>query len=256
MAVSMKDIDERLTFGTFVEGEGSGFACAMARTFASGRFGKDNYLGAVPNPLCLYGGPGLGKTHLLHAIGNSAVARNPMMTVAYVTAGDFADEFSRIGTGAVMDDIPGGDFVDYYHQLDVLLVDDLQLLSGRHEASRMLCHVFETMLRAGKRVAVASSVDVSDLRDVSIRLLAVLESGMTVQVTPPDGDGLVRIVRSIADRDGITLPTGMTDLIKSAADNQRPGSRRDGRGLTAGGRPRFGWRQDGELRWEELPARR
>ena len=168
-------LNKNFTFDSFVPGDSNRFARTVALAVAEGS-GQDF------NPLCIYGGSGLGKTHLLNAIGNQS-------------QGQIA-EFNR-----------------RYRQVDVLLIDDIQFLGGKEATLDQFFHTFNALHQANKRIVIASDVAPKNLKGFEARLISRFESGLTVDVKPPDLETRIAILRMIASMNGSKIPSDVLDLI-------------------------------------------
>ena len=179
------------TFDTFVPGDSNRFARTVALAVAEGS-GHDF------NPLCIYGGSGLGKTHLLNAIGNYALVKDPTLKVRYVTSEEFTNEFIEALGDTNQNSGQIKEFNRRYREVDVLLIDDIQFLSGKDATLEQFFHTFNTLHQANKRIVIASDVPPKDLQGFNERLISRFESGLTVDVKPPDLETRIAILRMIA----------------------------------------------------------
>ena len=179
----------RFTFGNFVEGESNQLALSAARTVAE-------HPGETVNPVFLYGGVGLGKTHLLHAIGNAISARRPQLRVRYVPAETFADD--TISAMRSRDASVRGDVRAFYRNVDVLLLDDVQFLQGKERTQEEFFHTFNALFLAGKQIVLTCDRFPSELADFHERLRSRFENGLTAGISPPDRDLRVAILRQRA----------------------------------------------------------
>ena len=197
------------TFDTFIQGDSNRFARTVALAVAEGS-GRDY------NPLCIYGGSGLGKTHLLHAIGNYAVQnQKPRPRVLYVTSEEFTNDFiESIRTSGQDNEDPAMEkFYRKYREVDVLLIDDIQFLGGKRGILEQFFHTFNTLHQANKRIVIASDVPPKDLQGFNERLISRFESGLTVDVKPPDLETRIAILRMIATMNGSNIPNDVFNLI-------------------------------------------
>ena len=184
-------LNKNATFDTFVPGDSNRFARTVALAVAEGS-GHDF------NPLCIYGGSGLGKTHLLNAIGNYALVKDPSLKVRYVTSEEFTNEFIEALGDTNQNSGQIKEFNRRYREVDVLLIDDIQFLSGKDATLEQFFHTFNTLHQANKRIVIASDVPPKDLQGVNERLISRFESGLTVDVKPPDLETRIAILRMIA----------------------------------------------------------
>ena len=184
-------LNKNFTFDSFVPGDSNRFARTVALAVAEGS-GQDF------NPLCIYGGSGLGKTHLLNAIGNYALVKDPSLKVRYVTSEEFTNEFIEALGDTNQNSGQIKEFNRRYREVDVLLIDDIQFLSGKDATLEQFFHTFNTLHQANKRIVIASDVPPKDLQGFNERLISRFESGLTVDVKPPDLETRIAILRMIA----------------------------------------------------------
>ena len=199
-------LNKNATFDTFVPGDSNRFARTVALAVAEGS-------GQNFNPLCIYGSSGLGKTHLLNAIGNYALVKDPSLKVRYVNSEEFTNEFidalqnSTQGSGQI------AEFNRRYRQVDVLLIDDIQFLGGKEATLDQFFHTFNALHDANKRIVIASDVAPKNLKGFESRLISRFDSGLTVDVKPPDRETRVAILRMMASMNGVSIPNEVLDLI-------------------------------------------
>lgn len=199
-------LNKNATFDTFVPGDSNRFARTVALAVAEGS-GHDF------NPLCIYGGSGLGKTHLLNAIGNYALVKDPNLKVRYVTSEEFTNEFIEALADTNQSSGQIKEFNRRYREVDVLLIDDIQFLSGKDATLEQFFHTFNTLHQANKRIVIASDVPPKDLQGFNERLISRFESGLTVDVKPPDLETRIAILRMIATMNGSNIPNDVFNLI-------------------------------------------
>ena len=199
-------LNKNATFDTFVPGDSNRFARTVALAVAEGS-GRDY------NPLCIYGGSGLGKTHLLNAIGNYALVKDPTLKVLYVTSEEFTNEFISALQNSARSQGQIAEFNRRYREVDVLLIDDIQFLSGKTETMEQFFHTFNALHQANKRIVIASDVAPKNLKGFESRLISHFDSGLTVDVKPPDLETRIAILRMIASRNNVAVPNDVLDLI-------------------------------------------
>jgi chromosomal replication initiator protein len=188
-------LNERYVFETFIVGEGNRFAHAAA--LAAGRSpGKTQF-----NPLVIYGGVGLGKTHLLQAIGHHAKSQESSCRVLYVPSekfmGDFIESLKR-------QDVPG--FQRIYRSADVLLVDDIQFLPRGEHIQNEFFHTFNALHQSGKQIVMTCDSPPGELVKLEERLISRFQWGLVTSIEPPDLETRIAILQKKAETNGILLP--------------------------------------------------
>ncbi|MDR0529831.1 MAG: chromosomal replication initiator protein DnaA [Zoogloeaceae bacterium] len=201
-----------MRFESLVVGQANNLAYAAAQNVAEKP-------GGSYNPLFIYGGPGLGKTHLAHAIGNSVVEARPGARVRYVHAEDFCNDVMRAyRQGAFVD------LKNYYRGLDILLLDDVQFL-GMGDKSRTkdeFFFVFNALVDAGKQIVVTCDTYPKNVNGLGERLVSRFDSGLTVQIEPPETEMRVAILQKKAASERVSLPNEVAFFIaKSLRSNVR-----------------------------------
>jgi len=196
------------TFDAFVPGPSNRFAHAAAMAVAE----------APPstayNPLFIYGGVGLGKTHLLIAVGHHMYRLAPALRVKYVTSEQFVTEFIK----AVRERQGGDAFRQRYREVDVLLVDDIQFLAKREETQTEFFHTFNHLHGAGKQIVIASDRPPHELSGLEERLVNRFRWGLCVDVQPPDLETRIAILQLKAEREHITVPPAVIEFVASKFD--------------------------------------
>ena len=177
-------LNPRYTFDSFVVGKANELAHAAAMAVATKP-------GVSYNPLFIYGGSGLGKTHLLHAIGRHIMQQNPKIRVLYVTSERFTNEFVQAVRGG-----QGKDFKDTYRNVDVLLVDDIQFISGKEGTQEEFFHTFNALHQADKQIVISSDRPPKDIQSLESRLLTRFEWGMIADVSSPDFETRIAILEA------------------------------------------------------------
>ncbi len=192
----------RYRFESFVDGPTNQFALNAARAVADGP-------GTRYNPLFIYGGVGLGKTHLLHAIGHEVAERNPRARIRYVTSETFLNDFiNAIRTDSVHDFRR-----KYRDECDLLLVDDIQFLAGKDRTEEEFFHVFNTLHSSHRQIVLTSDQPPRTIPDMEDRLKSRLEWGLIADVKPPGLETRVAILKRKADADGCDLPDEVAMLL-------------------------------------------
>jgi len=189
-----ENFNPRYTFDRFVVGASNRFAHASCEAVA-----KDP--GRQFNPLFLYGGVGLGKTHLLHAIGNHIRKNNPTLRVLYVTSEKFINEF----IDSLRFEKPAS-FRNKYRNLDCLLIDDIQFLVGRQSSQEEFFYTFNTLYDSHKQVVITSDRPPKELPTLEPRLISRFEWGVIADIQPPDLETRIAIMRKKAEEERLYIP--------------------------------------------------
>ena len=183
-----------LTFDNFVTGKANQLARAAALQVAENP-------GVSYNPLFLYGGVGLGKTHLIHSIGNAMVAAGTGVRVRYVHADQYVSDVVKAYQRKAFDD-----FKRYYHSLDLLLIDDIQFFSGKNRTQEEFFYAFEAMVAQRKQIIITSDTYPKELAGIDSRLISRFDSGLTVAIEPPELEMRVAILLRKAESEGLPMP--------------------------------------------------
>jgi chromosomal replication initiator protein len=200
---SASQLKPSYTFANFVQGSGSQFACSAAHAVAERP-------ARMYNPLFIYGGVGLGKTHLMHAIGHETKRRQPHATLRYVTGEAFTNEMIN-SVRNQHDGMTG--FRDRYRSVDVLLIDDVQFLASKERTQEEFFHTFNTLHENGKQVVLASDRPPKELNGFEDRLRSRFEWGLVVDVQPPDLETKVAILQRKAELESAQLPVDVALFI-------------------------------------------
>ncbi|MGH7653360.1 MAG: DnaA ATPase domain-containing protein [Gemmatimonadaceae bacterium] len=192
-------LDSRLRFDSLVVGTGNRLAVAAARAVAESP-------GAVYNPLFIYGGTGLGKTHLLSAVGHLAAALQPQLEVEYLSLDEFVEQLHAAVSAGQMDA-----FSRRYERVGLLLIDDVQFLTGRRETQAEFLRLFERMQGAGGQVMLSSDRPPAEIPDVDERLISRLSGGLIVDVTAPDYETRVAILRANCEERHLEFKNGVLE---------------------------------------------
>ena len=195
------------TFDAFVPGPSNRFAHAAAMAVAEAPPSK------AYNPLFIYGGVGLGKTHLLIAVGHHMHRLNPGIRVKYVTSEQFVTEFIK-----AVRERQGDTFRHRYREVDVLLVDDIQFLAKREETQTEFFHTFNHLHGAGHQIVIASDRPPHELSGLEDRLVSRFRWGLCVDVQPPDLETRIAILQLKAERDDIRVPPDVVEYVASKFD--------------------------------------
>lgn len=194
-------LNHEYTFDNFVVGDNNRFAANAA--MAIGRNPGTTY-----NPCLIYGGVGLGKTHLLQSIGNSAWRGDQSIRIVYVTAEDFTNEFVRSIQNRKQDE-----FKNKYRRTDILLIDDIHFLRGKNETQEELFHTFNALFDAKKQMVFTSDRPVTEIKDITERLQNRFTRGLTVDLQPPKLETAVAILKKKAEKASVVVPDAVITLI-------------------------------------------
>jgi chromosomal replication initiator protein len=193
----------KYTFDTFVIGAGNRFAHAAALAVSETP-------GVVYNPLFIYGGVGLGKTHLLHAVGQYVEDQDPSMRVRYVTCENFTNDFIN----SVRDNAPLG-FQKRYRENDILLIDDIQFLEGKIETQEAFFHTFNALYEENKQLVITSDRHPKYIPTLENRLVSRFEWGLVTDIQPPDLETRIAILRKKALMDQLQVDNDVLTFIAS-----------------------------------------
>ena len=196
-------LNPKYTFDTFVIGSSNRFAHAAAVAVAEAP-------ARAYNPLFIYGDSGLGKTHLLHAIGHYAQNLYPQVRVKYVNSEEFTNDFIN----SIRDDRASG-FQRRYRETDILLIDDIQFLSGKMQTQEEFFHTFNTLHNANKQVVITSDVPPKQLVGFEERMRSRFEWGLLTDVQPPDLETRIAILSKKAVQERLTIPYDVLEFIAS-----------------------------------------
>ena len=189
------------TFESFVAGKANQLARAAAMQVAENP-------GASYNPLFVYGGVGLGKTHLIQAVGNYVLAHRPEARVRYLHAAQYISDVVRAYQQKSFDE-----FKRYYHSLDLLLIDDIQFFTGKDRTQEEFFYAFNALIEAHKQVILTSDTYPRDIVGLDERLKSRFSWGLTVAIEPPEQEMRVAIILKKADAVGVTLPEDVAFFI-------------------------------------------
>ena len=197
-----KHINDKYTFASFIQGGHNQFAKAAALN-VSETPGQQSF-----NPLVIYGGVGMGKTHLLHAIGNKITEESPEKKVVCASSEKFTLDFiSSIQKNRTVE------FSKSYRIADVLLIDDIQFFQGKEQTQEQFFHTFNELFQSGKQIVMTADRYPGEMIGLQDRLLSRFKSGLSVDIQPPDFETRVAIVMEKAEVNGLKLPYDIIELI-------------------------------------------
>jgi len=209
-AGSKNRLNTALTFDTLVEGTANRMARAAAMHVASSP-------GQLYNPLFIYGGVGLGKTHLMHAVGNKLLADRPNAKVLYIHAEQFVSDVVKAYQRKTFDE-----FKDKYHSLDLLLIDDVQFFANKDRTQEEFFNAFEALLTKKSHIVMTSDTYPKGLPDIHERLVSRFDSGLTVAIEPPELEMRVAILINKAHAEGTDMPEEVAFFVaKNVRSNVR-----------------------------------
>lgn len=199
--IDESNLNPKFVFETFVIGNSNRFAHAAAQAVA-------NNPAHAYNPLFLYGGVGLGKTHLMHAIGNRIKQNNPGMKVLYTTSEKFTNE--------IINSIQNKNteaFRQKYRNIDCLIIDDIQFLKGKEQTQVEFFHTFNALKDANKQIIISSDRPPREIETLEDRLRSRFDQGLTADIQPPDLETRMAILRTKALSDNIQMPNDVITLL-------------------------------------------
>jgi chromosomal replication initiator protein len=205
-AENIGDLNPKYLFESFIVGDGSKLAFAAAQSVAKNP-------GSLYNPLFIYGGVGLGKTHLMHAIGHHILRQDPTKKIEYVSSEKFTTDFitslNKQASG----------FKDKYRGVDVLMIDDMQFLAGKEQTQVEFFHTFNALHQAGKQIIIASDRPPKAIPTLGERLQSRFEWGLLVDVQAPDLETRIAILDQKAKTKGVHIPLESLDYIAKQIPN-------------------------------------
>ena len=200
--IHQNNLNRQYTFDNFIEGSNNEFAKNAGRSVAD-QPGETNF-----NPLTIYGGVGLGKTHLMHAIGNAAIKKNPNLNVVVVTSERFTLDFvNSLRKNRTIE------FAQQYRSADMLLIDDVQFFRGKEQTQEQFFHTFNVLHQSGKQIVMTADKYPGEMKGLQSRLLSRFESGLSVDVQPPNFEVRVAILLEKAEQNGVSLDYEFIEFI-------------------------------------------
>jgi chromosomal replication initiator protein len=200
-------LEKKYTFQTFVVGPSNQFAHASAKAVADAP-------GRSYNPLFIYSGVGLGKTHLVNAIGHQVQSTNPRAKVAYLSSEQFTNELINHLSRQKMED-----FRQKYRNMDVLIIDDIQFIAGKDRTQEEFFHTFNALYESQKQIVLTSDRQPKEIPDIEDRLRSRFEAGLIADIQPPDLETRIAILRRKAQYEGIRLPEDVASYLASVLKN-------------------------------------
>jgi len=198
------NLNKNYTFATCIEGPHNQFAKAAAQTVAE-EPGKVSF-----NPLVIYGGVGLGKTHLINAIGNEIINLRPEKRVVSASSEKFTQDFiTSIQKHKTIE------FSKTYRNADVLLIDDIQFFQGKESTQEQFFHTFNDLYQSGKQIVLTADKYPGEMKGLQDRLLSRFQSGLAVDIQPPDFETRVAIIMDKSEQNGLELPYEIAEFIAS-----------------------------------------
>lgn len=197
-------LNPMLTFDNFVEGESNKFASTVAKSIAA-RPGQTSF-----NPMFIYGGVGVGKTHIAHAIGLEVKRQFPEKVVVYLSSEKFIQQFVSAAKSQNKTD-----FANFYQMVDVLIMDDIQFLSGKSATQESFFHIFDHLHQNGKQIILTSDKSPVDIKDIQERVVSRFKWGISAEIKSPDFGTRKKIIADKLSRDGIQLTEDMIDFLAS-----------------------------------------
>ena len=195
-------LNSRYTFDNFIKGEGNQLARAAASAIS------DNPGGTSFNPFFVYGGVGLGKTHLIQAIGNKIVNNFPEKRVIYLSSDIFTVEFvEAIQSNKV------NEFSSFYRNMDVLIIDDIQFLIGKEKTQDLFFHIFNTLHQSKKQIVLSSDKAPKDLKGLDDRLISRFQWGLPADIQPPELETRIAILKKKSEDFGMTVSNQILEYI-------------------------------------------
>ena len=201
-----KLFNPRFNFENFIVGNSNKYAHAVSLAVSEDP-------GTLYNPLFIYGGSGLGKTHLMQAIGVNIIRNNPKTKVLYVSTETFTNELI-----AAINERKTKDFKNKYRKVDVLLIDDIQFLEGKEQTQEEFFHTFEALYQNNKQLVITSDCPPVSLKDLDERLRTRFSQNMVADIQPPDYETRVAILKNFVEKSGLEMDDDLYSVICLIAD--------------------------------------
>ena len=204
---SHSNLNSNYLFENYIEGD-------CNRLGRSAGFAVAKKPGATSfNPLMIYGGVGLGKTHLVHAIGNEIKSQHSDKRVTYIASEKFTNQFIEALKNHNIQD-----FISFYRDVDVLIIDDVQFLKDKEKTQEIFFHIFNHLHQSGKQIIMTSDCAPKDLKGLQERLVSRFKWGLTTDLTSPDFDTRMAIIRRKLDQDAIVIPKEVLEYVAYTVD--------------------------------------
>lgn len=198
------NLNPRYRFDNFIKGEGNQLARATAGAIS------DNPGETSFNPFFVYGGVGLGKTHLIQAVGNRIIEKFPEKKVIYLSTDSFTVEFvEAIQSNRV------NEFQNFYRNIDVLIIDDIQFLTGKEKTQDLFFHIFNTLHQSRKQIILSSDRPPKELKGMDDRLISRFKWGLAADIQPPEFEMRIAILKNKAEEFGMTISNDIVEYIAS-----------------------------------------
>ena len=204
--LSYSNINQKYTFDSFIVGSNNNIAQAASLAVAESP-------GEIYNPLFIYGGAGLGKTHLMHAIGNYIINNNPNKKVLYASSEEFTNELVSIIRNDNQNQSAINDFREKYRSVDVLLIDDIQFIIGKERTQEEFFHTFNTLFLAKKQIVISSDKPPKEMELLEERLSSRFSNGLTVDIQKPDYETRLAILNKKAEIEHYNIPNDVFNYI-------------------------------------------
>lgn len=198
-------LNSSYTFENFIEGDSNQLVKSAAQAIAK-RLEKTSF-----NPFMVYSGVGLGKTHIVQAIGNYIKQENPNKNVVYMPTEKFTSQF--------IDSLKNGEtkqFAEYYTNIDLLILDDVQFLIGKEKTQEVFFHIFNNLYQSKKQIIITSDCSPGELKGLQDRLLSRFKWGLTADIQQPDFETRIAIIKSKIKTEGIIIPNYLIEYIASS----------------------------------------
>ncbi len=195
-------LNAKYTFETLIRGDCNSLAFAAAKAVAQSP-GQNAF-----NPLVIYGGVGLGKTHIMQAVGNSVRENRLSERVLYVSSEKFAIDFvNAIQNGKIQE------FSSFYRSIDVLIIDDIQFFSGKEKTQEEIFHIFNTLHQSNKQIILSADRPIKDIKGIEDRLISRFNWGLSADIQPPDYETRKAIILSKLQQNGVNLDEAVIEFI-------------------------------------------